>query len=82
MILHNELKSPVDEMQNLLEKIDKITEHQKPYIGKSLKRMAEKSADNVKVICEYIIAEQNAINIKVLPICSLYSNTCAKCSQY
>ncbi len=64
MILHNELKSPVDEIQSLLEKIDKITEHQKPYIGKSLKRMAEKSADNVKVICEYVIAEQNAINIK------------------
>jgi len=51
-------------MESFLEKIDLITKHQKPYIANSLKRMAEKSACNVKVICEYIIAEQNAINIK------------------
>jgi hypothetical protein len=64
MTLQSEAKSQVNEMDSLLEKIDLITKHQKPYIVNSLKRMAEKSACNVKVICEYIMAEQNAINIK------------------
>ena len=53
-----------NEMENLLENIDIITKYQKPYIANSLKRMAEKSACNVKAICEYIVAEQYAINIK------------------
>ena len=51
-------------MESLLENIDLITKHQKPYIANALKRMAEKSASNVKAICEYIISEQTAINIK------------------
>ena len=51
-------------MESLLENIDLITKYQKPYIANSLKRMAEKSACNVKAICEYIVAEQYAINIK------------------
>ena len=48
----------------IVRKIDLITKHQKPYIVNALKRMAEKSACNVKAICEYIVAEQYAINIK------------------
>jgi hypothetical protein len=49
MTLQSEAKSQVNEMDSLLEKIDLITKHQKPYIVNSLKRMAEKSACNVKV---------------------------------
>jgi len=62
--LQSEGKSPENEMQTLQEKIHLITKYQKPYIANSLKRMAQKGACNVKVICEYIIAEQNEINIK------------------
>ena len=51
-------------MDNLKERIHQITKYQKPYIANSLMRMTEKGACNVKVICEYIIAEQNEINIK------------------
>jgi hypothetical protein len=64
MTLQSEAKSQDNEMETLQEKIDFITKYQKPCLANSLKRMAEKSACNVKVICEYIIAEQNAINIK------------------
>jgi hypothetical protein len=53
-----------NEMETLQEKIHLITNYQKRYIVNSLKRMAEKSASNVKVICEYIMAEQNEINLK------------------
>jgi hypothetical protein len=53
-----------DECEDLQEKIHIITKFQKPYIANSLKRMAQESPRNVKVICEYIIAEQNEINIK------------------
>ena len=51
-------------MDNLKERIHQITKYQKPYIANSLMRMTEKGACNVKVICDYIIAEQNEINIK------------------
>ena len=64
MTLQGENKSLDNEMESLLENIDLITKHQKSYIANSLKRMAEKSACNVKAICEYIVAEQYAINIK------------------
>lgn len=52
-----------DECEDLQEKIH-FTKFQKPYIANSLKRMAQQSPRNVNVICEYIIAEQNEINIK------------------
>ena len=48
----------------LKEKIHLITKYQKPHIANSLKIMAQKSPSNVKVICDYIFAEQNEINIK------------------
>jgi hypothetical protein len=44
MTLQTEAKSQDNEMDSLLEKIDLITKHQKPYILNSLKRMVEKSA--------------------------------------
>ncbi len=53
-----------DECEDLQEKIHIITKFQKPYIPNSLKRMAQESPRNVNVICEYIITEQNEINIK------------------
>ncbi len=52
------------EFEDLQEKIHLITMYQKPYVANSLKRMAQENPCNVKVICEYIIAEQNEINIK------------------
>jgi integrase len=51
-------------LEDLQEKIRLITMYQRPYIANSLKNMAHKSSYNVKVICEYIMAEQNEINIK------------------
>jgi site-specific recombinase XerD len=51
-------------VEDLQEKIHLITIYQRPYIANSLKNMAQKSSYNVKVICEYIMAEQNEINIK------------------
>lgn len=64
MTLQAEGKSLDNNTETLLERIDLVTKYQKPYIVNSLKRMGEKSACNVKVICDYIMAEQNAINIK------------------
>jgi integrase len=51
-------------MQTLAEKIHLISRYQRPYIAKSLKRMALESPFNIRVICDYITAEQNEINIK------------------
>lgn len=53
-----------DGEHDLQNKIRFITKYQKPYIVKSLKNMALSSPHNVKIICDYIIAEQNEINIK------------------
>jgi site-specific recombinase XerD len=62
--LQTEGKVLENEIESLEEKIQLITNYQKPFIANSLKRMAHESPRNVKVICEYIIAEQNEINIK------------------
>lgn len=64
MTLQNEVESLEKEMGSLQDNIHLITKYQKPYISNSLKRMAQQSPCNVKVICDYIIAEQNEINIK------------------
>ncbi|MGI0031685.1 MAG: tyrosine-type recombinase/integrase [Nitrososphaeraceae archaeon] len=48
----------------LEQKIHQISKYQKPYIANSLKIMSQKSPSNVKVVCDYIFAEQNEINIK------------------
>jgi hypothetical protein len=44
--------------------ISLICKHQKQFIIKSLKKLLENSIENTKIICDYIIAEQNEINIK------------------
>jgi len=50
--------------EDLQGKIHLISVYQKPYIANSLKNMAEKTPHNVNVICDYIMTEQNEINIK------------------
>lgn len=64
MTMQIEDTNPEKEFEDLQEKIKLITEYQKPYIHNSLNKMADKSAANVKIICEYIISEQNEINVK------------------
>ena len=44
--------------------IDMICKYQKPFIKKSLDKLLENSVENTDTICNYIIAEQNEINIK------------------
>ena len=54
MTIQGEGKILENEMETLQEKIHLITNYEKRYIVNSLKRMAEKSASNVKVICVLI----------------------------
>jgi len=44
--------------------IDSISKYQKPFIRRSLDRLLENSIENLEIICIYIVAEQNEINIK------------------
>ncbi len=46
------------------ESIDLICNHHKPFIKKSLENLMEKTIENTEIICNYIKAEQNEINIK------------------
>jgi hypothetical protein len=39
-------------------------QYQKPFIRKSLDSLLETSSENLQIICNYLIAEQNEINIK------------------
>ena len=51
----------------VIKKIDEITHDlSKPYFCNALKKLAKESGDNADVICDYIIAEINEINIKPL----------------
>ena len=45
-------------------KIDSITKYQKPYILKLFREVLIKNPENAKILCDYIIAEQNEFNIK------------------
>ena len=57
----------IDEKKEAIKKlIDTICKYQKLYIKNSLNRLLEKSMKNTEIICHYIIAEQNEINIKEL----------------
>ncbi|HJT84431.1 MAG TPA: hypothetical protein VJ697_08105 [Nitrososphaeraceae archaeon] len=51
-------------IESLKRKIDNITQYQKPYISKLLCEVLDKNVENAKIICDYIIAEQNKFNIK------------------
>ena len=48
----------------MYEKIDSVTQYQAVSIKKSLKKLAIQSNENANVICDFIIAEKNEINIK------------------
>ena len=48
----------------LKEKIRSICKNQKHYVQNMLNTLSEKTAENALIICDYIIAEQNEINIK------------------
>jgi integrase len=45
-------------------KIMSITKYQRNYIKTTLDELAKKDPENINILCEYIIAEQNEINIK------------------
>jgi hypothetical protein len=46
------------------EKILLICKNQKHYVERTLNALLEKTGENALIICDYIIAEQNEINIK------------------
>ncbi|MGI9010419.1 MAG: hypothetical protein ACR2F1_04415 [Nitrososphaeraceae archaeon] len=48
----------------LKRKINGITQYQKPYISKLFYELLAKNPENAKILCDYIIAEQNEFNIK------------------
>ena len=56
--------SNTKEKEEIEKQINLICKHQKQFIITSLKKILEKSPQNTKIICDYIIAEQNEINIK------------------
>jgi len=64
MSAQNEIENITDDDDVLQEKIHSITKYQKRYIRNLLIKMAEDNPKNTNIICDYIIAEQNEINIK------------------
>lgn len=52
--------------ETIKELINSICKYQKSYVKNSLGNLLEKSLNNTKIICKYIITEQNEINIKEL----------------
>ena len=53
-----------NDIEELKRKIDTITRYQKPYISKMLNKLLLENPINAQIICNYIVAEQNEINIK------------------
>jgi len=64
LTLQHETSKVKDRIVKLDRKIISITQYQRPYIANLLRKMAQRSPHNANIICEYIIAEQNEINIK------------------
>ncbi len=56
--------SSLEDIANLKRKIEIITQYLKPYVSKILYEVLQINQDNTKTICDYIVAEQNEINIK------------------
>jgi hypothetical protein len=52
---------------NLIRKIEFITQYLKPYISKILYEVLQINPENIKILYDYIVAEQNEINIKESP---------------
>jgi hypothetical protein len=52
-------------VEAVYEKINSITKAcSKPYFSQILKKLANEGFENANIICDYIIAEQNELNIK------------------
>jgi integrase len=51
-------------LKTLSEKIDSVTQYQPNFIKKNVRALAAESFENADVICDYITAEKNEINIK------------------
>jgi integrase len=66
LTLEEILQYPEDqENLELKRKIDSITQYcSKPYFKEALKKLAIANSESANIICEYIIAEQNEMNIK------------------
>lgn len=54
----------LEETTNLKRKIEIITQYLKPYVSNILYEVLKINPGNIKIICDYIVAEQNEINIK------------------
>ncbi len=54
----------IQEQEKLTRKIKSLTTYLKPYISKRLNELVQTNPLNVKIICDYITAEQNELNIK------------------
>lgn len=54
----------LEDVANLKRKIEHITQYLKPYISKILYEVLQINSNNLKDICDYIVAEQNELNIK------------------
>ena len=52
-----------EEEEKLTRKIKYLTTYLKPYISKTLNELVQTNPINVKIICDYITAEQNELNI-------------------
>jgi integrase len=66
LTLEEVLQYPEDqENLELKRKIDSITQYcSKPYFKEALKKLSIANPESANIICEYIIAEQNEMNIK------------------
>jgi len=54
----------LENIAQLKRKIELITQYLKPYVSKMLYEVLQINQDNIKIICDFIVAEQNEINIK------------------
>jgi hypothetical protein len=52
-----------NKINELKRNIDTIARYQKPYISKMLNKLLLENPINAEIICNYIVAEQNEINI-------------------
>jgi hypothetical protein len=63
-VVYNNNTKNSNGIEELKRKIDAITRYQKPYISKMLNELLLQNPIILEIICNYIIAEQNEINIK------------------
>ncbi len=61
---NNENHDNLENIIHLKRKIEFITQYLKPHISKILYEVLQINQDHIKIICDYIVAEQNEINIK------------------